>query len=241
MLSLEDFAQVVDGGILIPFAKSVGLTEEDAELLHLPPHNPYQVSIRTEGYIGKDFRYVVKLLNADGRPVIKPQINGALVHVGENLFRFNANQFALINLVEFGNKNLPRAEALLNVKRIQETASRAAANIEGYISAGNKKIVVPDKLSVDFQDSGDGFKVQPVLLENHGGKLEAIDSADFQRAFDKRKRIVDTYTSRDGKTWSNMPGSPIEVRGTKLSVGAYQTTYTDTQSWVKLSDYVIYQ
>ncbi|MBQ3441803.1 MAG: restriction endonuclease [Selenomonadaceae bacterium] len=200
MLSLEDFAQAVEGGILIPFAKSVGLTEEDAELLHLPPHNPYQVSIRTEGYIGKDFRYVVKLLNADGRPVIKPQINGALVHVGENLFRLNANQFALINLVEFGNKNLPRAEALLNVKRIQDTASRAAANLEGYISAGNKKIVVPDKLSVDFQDSGDGFKVQPVLLENHDGKLEAIDSADFQRAFDKRKRIVDTYTSRDGKT-----------------------------------------
>ena len=47
-------------------------------------------------------------------------------------------------------------------------------------------------------------------------------------------------TSIDGKTWSNMPGSPITVRAEKLKVGAYQTTYSQNFSWAKMSNYVIY-
>ena len=109
MLILEDAAQIFDGGTLIPFEKSFLLSEEDAELLKLPPLNPYQISIRTEGYIGgKNFRYVTEFLEADGRKILKPQIKGALLHVDENIFRLNASQFALINLVKLGNENLSR-------------------------------------------------------------------------------------------------------------------------------------
>ena len=160
-LILEDSAQISDGGTLIPFEKSVWLSEEDAELLNLPPRNPYQISIRTEGYIGgKIFKYVVELLNSDGRKIIKPQINGAIVHVGEeNLFRLNANQFALVNLAKFGNENLSREEPLITVKKIQETAPTADAKLDGYLSKDNKNIIVVDKLDVDFQESGDGVKV----------------------------------------------------------------------------------
>ena len=72
-LILEDSAQISDDGTLIPFEKSFLLSEEDAELLNLPPRNPYQLSIRTEGYIGgKNFKYVVDLLNPDGSHVVKP-------------------------------------------------------------------------------------------------------------------------------------------------------------------------
>ena len=45
MLSLEDFAKIEDNGTLIPFEKSFTLTDSDAELLNLPPCNPYQLSI----------------------------------------------------------------------------------------------------------------------------------------------------------------------------------------------------
>jgi hypothetical protein len=38
-----------------------------------------------------------------------------------------------------------------------------------------------------------------------------------------------------------MPGSPIEVSTSRLSIGTYQTTYSDTASWIKLRDLVIYQ
>lgn len=59
--------------------------------------------------------------------------------------------------------------------------------------------------------------------------------------FERRGNQLFARTSKDGKTWENMPGSPIEVRSPKLGIGVYQTTYTDTPSWAKLSNYVIYQ
>ena len=79
MLILEDAAQISESGTLIPFEKSFLLSEEDAELLNLPPLNPYQISIRTEGYIGgKIFRYIPEFLKPDGSQIIKSQIKGAL-------------------------------------------------------------------------------------------------------------------------------------------------------------------
>lgn len=198
MLNLDDAAQISDAGTLIPFEKSVRLSQEDAELLNLPPHNPYQISIRTEGNAAdKDFRYVVEFLNSDGRTIVNPKINGAILHIGsKNIFRLNANQFALVNLVEFGNKNILTEEPLLTVKKIQAQSVMAAAKVDDYIST--KKIVVPDKLSVDFQECGDCVKVQPVLLENRGDHLEPIDSASFQKSFGKRRKIPSVYTCGGG-------------------------------------------
>ena len=126
MLNLDDNAQIVDGGILIPFEKSVLLSDEDAELLNLPPYNPYQISVRTENYIGaKNFKYVVEFLSPDSQPIVNPKINGAILHIdSENIFRLNAEQFALINLIELGNSNLSREETWLNLKHIQKQASK---------------------------------------------------------------------------------------------------------------------
>ena len=59
--------------------------------------------------------------------------------------------------------------------------------------------------------------------------------------FERRGNLLFARTSSDGLTWTNMPGSPIEVNASKLSIGAYQTTYSDNPSWVKLNDYIIYQ
>ena len=59
--------------------------------------------------------------------------------------------------------------------------------------------------------------------------------------FERRGNQLFARTSADGKTWENMPGSPIEVSSPKLGIGVYQTTYSDNASWVKLSDYTIYQ
>lgn len=65
---------------------------------------------------------------------------------------------------------------------------------------------------------------------------------DFDRYmhFERRGDQLFARTSADGKTWSNMPGSPITVRAEKLKVGAYQTTYSQNFSWAKMSNYVIY-
>ena len=204
MLTLEDAAQIVDGGTLLPFEKSLLLTEEDAELLTLPPRNPYRISIRTEGYIGgKIFRYVIDFLDGAALPVVKPQINGTLLRVDGETFRLTAEQFALINLVEDGNKNLQ--PQLLTVKQIQNRAAAAGAQLDGYLSTDNKKIVVPDKLSVDFTESGDGVTVQPVLLEERDGNLKPIDSADFQSAFGNRRKILGVYRGKNNAQYIFKP------------------------------------
>lgn len=59
--------------------------------------------------------------------------------------------------------------------------------------------------------------------------------------FERRGNQLFARTSPDGKTWENMPGSPVEITVDTLSIGAYQSTYTDTPSWVRLRDYIIYQ
>jgi beta-xylosidase len=58
--------------------------------------------------------------------------------------------------------------------------------------------------------------------------------------FERRGEQLFARTSKDGTTWSNMPGSPIEVKAETLKIGTYQTTYTDNPSWVKLQDFIIY-
>jgi len=204
MLTLDDAAQAVDGGTLLPFEKSFGLTEEDAELLNLPPLSPYCISIRTKTYIGaKDFRFVTEFLHGDGRPLVKPQINGALLHVDEKTFRLTADQFALINLVELGNKNLQ--SPLVTVKQMQGHAAQTDAQLDGYISEKNKTIIVPEKLDVDFVESGDRFKVQPVLLETRDGELKPIDGADFLNAFNNRKNVREVYRGKSGAQYVFTP------------------------------------
>ena len=59
--------------------------------------------------------------------------------------------------------------------------------------------------------------------------------------FERRGSLLFARTSRDGVTWENMPGSPVEVKAGKLSVGIYQTTYSENYSWATLSDFIIYQ
>lgn len=59
--------------------------------------------------------------------------------------------------------------------------------------------------------------------------------------FERRGNQLFARTSADGKTWENMPGSPLTLTTDKISVGAYQTTYSSNLSWAKLRDYVIYK
>ena len=61
------------------------------------------------------------------------------------------------------------------------------------------------------------------------------------------ERTGDTFTirtSKDGKSWTDMPGSPIQapqLHGKKLKVGLYQTTYTDNKSWVSFDEFNLWE
>ena len=56
--------------------------------------------------------------------------------------------------------------------------------------------------------------------------------------------LIYARTSRDGKTWTDMPSSPVRVpqfEGKTLRVGLFQTTYSDNSAWVSFSDFKLWQ
>lgn len=61
------------------------------------------------------------------------------------------------------------------------------------------------------------------------------------------ERVGDLFhacTSKDGREWREMPGSPVrcpQMNGKKLKVGLYQTTYSANSSWVSFDDFNLWQ
>ena len=104
-----------------------------------------------------------------------------------------------------------------------------------------------------IEDDGTYYQLGAFPLYNCGNMLTQLNHRgrpqypnykgyDFDRHmhFERRGNQLFARTSADGKTWSNMPGSPITVKAAKLKVGAYQTTYSQNTSWAKMSNYIIY-
>ena len=128
--------------------------------------------------------------------------------------------------------------------RIADMEGLSQHSVKGYNEGG---ILVADSRGTYYQlgafplyNCGNML----TLLSRHGRpQFPNYKGYDFDPIvqFERRGNQLFARTSSDGVTWSNMPGSPIEVTVPKLSIGAYQTTYSDNTSWVKFSDFVIYQ
>ena len=129
--------------------------------------------------------------------------------------------------------------------RMADMEGFAQHSVKGYNEGG---ILIASPSSRQF------FQLGAFPLYNCGNMLTILSShgrpqfpnykgydLDPILQFERRGNQLFARTSRDGTTWSNMPGSPIEVTEPKLGVGVYQTTYSDNVSWVKLRDFVIYQ
>lgn len=208
MLFLEGLAEDRIYGIFISFEKSVLLSDEDAELLKFPPQNPYRLSIRTSGILGKpDFKYILEIIRPDGQFFISPQINGALLHIdSEIIYRLNADQYELVQLTQDSNKNISKLNqkqamtySLKNIYQIQQHAISTEAKLETFLSPENMKIIVPDGLDVKFQEiSKENFQIQPVLLsKNNNGNFSEIGSENFQEIFSKRRDVSDVYVDKN--------------------------------------------
>ncbi len=60
----------------------------------------------------------------------------------------------------------------------------------------------------------------------------------------RQGNLLYARTSADGKTWENMPNSPLDIsflEGRTLDVGLYQTTYSENKAGVSFSDLHIWQ
>lgn len=61
---------------------------------------------------------------------------------------------------------------------------------------------------------------------------------------ERRGNLFHVRTSADGNTWTEMTGSPIELRqleGKPLKVGLYHTTYSPNEGWAAFDDFHLWQ
>jgi len=206
--TLQESPASIGGENFKAFEKSVLLSDEDTELLKFPPKNPYRLSIRTSGILGKpDFKYILEIMRPDGQCFVSPKINGALLHIdSEIIYRLNADQYELVRLTQDSNKNILKLNqkqamtySFKNIFQIQKHAAMTEAKLEKFLSPENMKIIVPDALDVKFQEiSKENFQVQPVLLsKNVDGNFSEINSENFQEIFSKRRDVSDVYVDKN--------------------------------------------
>ena len=132
---------------------------------------------------------------------------------------------------------------------VSDMEGLATRSVKGY-NEGGILIVSP----AQGEGSGTAYQLGAFPLYNCGNMFTVLSrqgrpqfpnykgyDLDPYMQFERRGNQLFARTSADGKLWSNMPGSPVDVQAPTLRIGAYQTTYTDQQSWVKLRDFVIYQ
>lgn len=209
MLSLDGVAENKGYGFFITFEKSVALSDEDAELLKFPPRNPYRLSIRTLGILGKsDFRYILEVLRPNGQFFVNPKFNGALLHIDSNTtYRLNADQYELVRLTQDSNENISKlndkqqamTSSLKNAYEIQKHSSLTDAKLDNFLDTENLKIVVPDCLDIEFEETYNGkFQVQPVLLvKGSDGKFYKSSAEEFKETFKRRRDVSDIYVGRN--------------------------------------------
>jgi SNF2 family DNA or RNA helicase len=213
MLSLDGLAENKGYGFFVTFEKSVLLSDEDAELLKFPPRNPYRLSIRTLGILGKsDFRYILEVLRPNGQFFVSPKFNGALLHVDSTtIYRLNADQYELVRLTEDSNENISKlndrqeamTRSLTNAYKIQQHSLMTNAKLDNFLDTENLKIVVPDSLDIEFEEIRDGkFQVQPILLvKGVDGKFYKSSVEEFKDTFNRRHDVSDVYIGRDRKRY----------------------------------------
>ncbi|MDE5739652.1 MAG: hypothetical protein K2H92_05005, partial [Bacteroidaceae bacterium] len=127
---------------------------------------------------------------------------------------------------------------------IDDMEGQKQHNVKGYNEGG---ILITD-------DKGTFYQLGAFPLYNCGNMFTVLSGHNRPQypnykgyeydpyiQFERRGYQLFARTSEDGKTWNNMPGSPVKVTTPTLRIGAYQTTYNENKSWVKLKDYIIYQ
>lgn len=190
ILATEGKAEETPEGFLLLHEVAAGLDAEAADLLDLPPFYPYAITLRSHGSL-TSLHYELEYRRPDGAPFYGIKVLGSFVELSRNTcFRFNADQYALVSLVEESNQKSRqiqnRAEASqynsLQLARIKELSEKVHAALDQFLE--RQKIVAADKLSVRLVKNQDGsFSVLPVLLRKEGDSYTRIEADSLEQGF----------------------------------------------------------
>lgn len=218
VLWAEGLACLEENQYVIPHDKVVLLDSETKEFLELPDELPFEIEVNTKSNVGaQDFRYHFRLLDIDGRPFFNPTICGAYVRLNDcdedSQYLLNFDQYQLLQCICNCNRKI---EELANSDSSSRSSS-VEANVTGYAYTAKiqhyaelvrikleqrireKKIVLPDKLSIRVKENDDNsYSVLPVLLKKHKENYSPIVDAGFDESFAKKKYSDRRFQTKDG-------------------------------------------
>ena len=214
LLCASDKAVKEESGYLVPHESVAEMSEEERKNLELPSLFPFSLSVSDgQGNLGRNnFRYEYKLLKPNGDAFVNPVIIGSYVKLYEGEeYTLDNYKYQMIQLAETSNRKISNIQSnkealvsnLLSVSQMQNLAQNTEAVLSNVLR--DDKIVIPDKLSVQFnKHEVDGsYYPSPLLLKKGclDNEFEPMDSTAFCNAFVKRRNVEGVYLGRDGKKY----------------------------------------
>ncbi len=210
MLVISGIAIQQEGtNVFLPSESIVTMSNQDCELLGIPDVNPYQFYVRASGDLGhNDLKYFVEILQSNGTPFVNPVFRGAFVHLNsDTTYRLSLDQYQLLCIAGESNRSLSSLERskiagynLINLSKIQSHAKKSSARLDNVLSDNNNKVVIPDKLDIQFKKLENGeIHVEPIILQqDDSGQVQPVDTNDgFQQVFTKNPRVQSVYRGKD--------------------------------------------
>lgn len=201
-LYMDNTANAWGNGYSITHAQAVKLTNEQREILQLPPLFPYAMYLKSSGDMGhSNFRYQIEWKT--DKDVLQAEYKrmGSYIHFADDSqFMFNEIQYQIIRLTERCNEqiqHLTRSElSQFNYEQfaeIKKCAEKVNLQMDSYLTS--LQVVVPDKLSIQIQKKADNvYSIIPVFFEEKADVLQPITEEKLYSQVNRTKKVNTVYS-----------------------------------------------
>jgi superfamily II DNA or RNA helicase len=184
-------AQVIDAGVLIPYANfEAAETEEFRITTAFAKPSPFLLKIDRAGDLGRpDFRYKYQFLIGGAQvPLERTGYFVQRASTGE-VFRLDPTMFSLLEAMDTFNDLPPESKkperAWLDFAHIKEWATDTKATLDSTLLKND--VVVPSSIGLDIYETDDGaMSFVPTCPE--------LDNAEFRTVFDRNNSAQGFYS-----------------------------------------------
>lgn len=201
-LYMDNVADSLGNGYNITHDLAVKLTNEQREILQLPPLFPYTMYLKSSGDMGhNNFRYQIEWKT--DKDVLQAEYKrmGSYIHFADDSqFIFNEIQYKIIRLTEMCNEqiqHLTRSELspfnYEHFAEIKKCAENVNLQMDSYLTS--LQVVVPDKLSIQIQKKADNvYSIIPVFWEEKSDVFQPIIEEKLYSQVNRTKQVNAVYS-----------------------------------------------
>lgn len=183
------FADIAEGGCIVPFANVYKLSETERLILGVPPVYDKAICIRADGMLNTaELRYQVSYLESapDGDVIPFTRLGVILINGAEERL-LSEKQYELVMAVkQFNDSSAEERKTesnLLAFAKIKQLALNVGASMDSYMM--NENVLAPEKMKIHIDRDSEGFTMVP--------EIETEENTKFQDTFGKLRRVVGVY------------------------------------------------